>query len=441
MINITIERKGKNIDFDIDTKFRTAILGENGIGKSTILKSIADKKATEDWVSVFVPAKTKILYFSQIEKTDLPISGGEHTKQRIEKLFAQKADLYVLDEPTNNLDKANVEWLKKHIIENNLRIIFSSHDIQFIDDIAEVIFYLDSKSVEKSKETCSSYLITRKKKVERAFVEYEINLKKHDQLQDAAAALKEKSDAGTKWVNEDKFLQGFKRDMAGKCGSFRAKKIKERAEEIDIKEPEFDPIPKVTLGSDEKVKDILFSVSSKTIRDKKINFSVSAKNKVIITGENGSGKTTFIKKLLSYLNKSKKSEADESFSTNCQFSYLYISQKWYEEVDEKIVKEYLAEFGLSEQNMYRSISYNHLDQKVINRKFKELSLGIRIKILLGVLSLNKYDLIIWDEPTNHLDVMTQYILHQAFIDYNGALLIITHDTKLLKDETFIKIGI
>ena len=441
MINITIERKGKNIDFDIDTTFRTAILGENGIGKSTILKSITDKKATEDWVSVFVPAKTKILYFSQIEKTDLPISGGEHTKQRIEKLFAQKADLYVLDEPTNNLDKANVEWLKKHIIENNLRIIFSSHDIQFIDDIAEVIFYLDSKSVEKSKETCSSYLITRKKKVERAFVEYEINLKKHDQLQDAAAALKEKSDAGTKWVNEDKTLQGFKREMAGKYGSSRAKKIKERAERIDIVEPEYDPIPKVVLGSDEKVKDILFSISSKTIRNKKINFSVNANSKLIVTGENGCGKTTFIKKLLSYLDKTNKPEGDDSFSTNCQFSYLYISQKWYEEVDEKIVKEYLAEFGLSEQNMYRSISYNHLDQKVINRKFKELSLGIRIKILLGVLSLNKYDLIIWDEPTNHLDVMTQYILHQAFIDYNGALLIITHDTKLLKDETFIKIGI
>ena len=441
MIKISLDRKGKNIGFDIDETFRAAILGENGIGKSTILRSIAEKKAVEDWLSLHVPAKTDVLYFSQIEKTDLPISGGEHTKQRIEKLFSQKADIYVLDEPTNNLDKENVKWLKKYIIENKLKIIFSSHDIQFIDDIAEVIFYLDSKSVEKSKETCSSYLITRKKKVERAFVEYEINLKKRDKLEKSALALKQKSDAGTKWVNEDKVLQGFKRELAGKFGSAAAKRIKERAERIDITEPEYDPIPRVVLKSEGKLKDILFSISSKSVHNKKINFSVNANSKLILTGENGSGKTTFIKKLVSYLDKTKKPEGNDTFNTNCQFSYFYISQKWYEEIDEITVRKYLEDFGLSERDMYRSISYNNLDEKVIDRKFKDLSLGIRIKVLLGALSLKRYDLIIWDEPTNHLDVMTQYILHQAFVDYNGSLVVITHDSKLLGDSDFSKIEV
>ncbi len=441
MIKIKLDRKGKNIGFDIDETYRTAILGENGIGKSTILKSIAEKTAVEDWVSIHVPAKNKILYFSQVEKTDLPISGGEHTKKRIEELFSKKADIYVLDEPTNNLDKKNVEWLKKYIITNKIKIIFSSHDIQFIDDIAETIFYLDSKSVEKSKETCSSYLITRKKKVERAFVEYEMNLKKHDALVKSAKALKEKSDAGTKWVCEDKVLQGFKREMAGKHGSSEARRMKERAENIDVKEPEFDPIPIVVLESNGKLKNILFSISSKTLHGEKVSFSVRADSKIILTGENGSGKTTFIKKVIAYLNKNIEISNEDSFSTNCQFSHYYISQKWYEEIDEKTAKEYLKAFDLSEQDMYRSMSYNNLDEKYLNRKFKDLSMGIRIKILLGALSLKKYDLIIWDEPTNHLDVMTQYILHQAFVDYNGALIIITHDSKLLSDERFTRIKV
>lgn len=441
MIKVSLDRIEKNIAFDIDINFRTAILGENGIGKSTILKSIADKKAVEDWLSVHVPEKIKVIYFSQTEKTDLPISGGEHTKQRIEKLFSKKADIYVLDEPTNNLDEDNTKWLKKYIIENKLKIIFSSHDIQFIDDIAEVIFYLDSKSVEKSRETCSSYLITRKKKIERAFIEYEMNLRKCDELKRSAILAKQKSDEGTKWVNEDKSLQGFKREMAGKYGSAKAKKLKERAEKIDINEPEYDPVPKIVFKSEGKAKGILFNISSKTIHNRKIDFSVSANSKMILTGENGSGKTTFIKRLLQYLNKLQKLEGEDVFNKNYQFSFLYISQKWYEEIDEKIVKEFMKEYNLSNQDMYNSMSYNNLDERLINKKFKDLSMGIRVKILLGALSLNKYDLIIWDEPTNHLDVMAQYILHHAFVDYNGALIVITHDSKLLGDRSFLKIKI
>jgi ATP-binding cassette subfamily F protein 3 len=73
----------------------------------------------------------------------------------------------------------------------------------------------------------------------------------------------------------------------------------------------------------------------------------------------------------------------------------------------------------------------------LDKKFKRLSPGIRIKILLGVLSLTQYDLIIWDEPTNHLDVMTQYILKQALLDYKGALILVTHDVGFLKDKKFL----
>ena len=157
MIKVNLNREyRKETSFNIDTNFRTAILGENGIGKSIILKKIAGQEVDENWCAVKTPVRMKIAYFSQIEKTDLPISGGEHTKRRLEELFKIDADLYVLDEPTNNLDRKNIDWLKRHILQQNLRIVFTSHNIDFIDEMAEVIFYLDSKSVEKTQQKCAN---------------------------------------------------------------------------------------------------------------------------------------------------------------------------------------------------------------------------------------------------------------------------------------------
>lgn len=86
-------------------------------------------------------------------------------------------------------------------------------------------------------------------------------------------------------------------------------------------------------------------------------------------------------------------------------------------------------------------SLNRLDERTYERKFKDLSPGVRIKILLGVLSSKKFDLIIWDEPTNHLDVMTQVILREAFEKYSGALVIVSHDKILMTSKIFRRIEI
>jgi ATPase subunit of ABC transporter with duplicated ATPase domains len=186
MISVSINREhSEEVKFDIDPNYRTAILGENGIGKSTILKKIVGEEKEELWCSTEVPSNLKISYFSQIEKNNNNISGGEHTKKRLEKLFAEKADIYVLDEPTNNLDDKNIDWLKDYIIHNKIKIIFTSHDIDFIDKIAEFIFYLDSQTVEKSKQKCSQFLIDRKVRIEKEFADYELNLKTYRRLEKA----------------------------------------------------------------------------------------------------------------------------------------------------------------------------------------------------------------------------------------------------------------
>jgi ATPase subunit of ABC transporter with duplicated ATPase domains len=437
MLKITIERQGKNIDFSIDTTFRTVILGENGIGKSTILKAIAEKTAPENWLLVEVPTKMKVAYFSQIEKTKLPISGGEHTKQRLEKLFSTKADLYILDEPTNNLDRENIEWLKKHIIEQKLKIIFTSHNIDFIDEVAEVIFYLDSKSVEKTQQKCSEYLVARKQRIEKEFSDYELSQRTHKRLVASAKLAQSEFEAGIKWENEDKGLQGFKREMAGKFGGATVKRLSKRADQFDIKEPENDPIPRVKLQSADKLEDML-DFEGEALTCKKISFSLSSSDKLIISGKNGIGKTTLIEKLVSYLN-GQPIKKGESFRKTGRIKYFYLSQNWYEKIEGEKVGDYLLKIFLEKEEAYKALSYNHLESEVLEKKFKDLSPGIRIKILLGVLSRSHFDLIIWDEPTNHLDVMTQYILQQALDDYAGALIIVSHDARLLNDEHFSRV--
>jgi ATPase subunit of ABC transporter with duplicated ATPase domains len=440
MIKVILNREyHEEITFNIDTNFRTAILGENGIGKSIILKKIAKLDVDENWCSAETPTKTKVAYFSQIEKNDLQISGGEHTKQRLEKLFQIKADLYVLDEPTNNLDQKNIDWLKKYILKQKLRIVFTSHNINFIDDIAEVIFYMDSKSVEKTQKKCSIYLEDRKKRIEKEYVDYELSLRTHKRLLDSTKQAQAEFEAGSKWEDEDKMLQGFKREMAGKFGGATVKRLAKRAEQFNIDEPENDPIPRVKLHFIKKMANLL-DFSGDTLANKKISFRLSSGDKLIIMGKNGVGKTTLIEKIIGYFNGSQ-IKAGDNFTKIGRIKNFYLSQNWYEKIDDEIVIDYLMKIFSEKEDAYRALAYNHLEPEILIKKFKDLSPGVRIKILLGVLSHSKYDLIIWDEPTNHLDVMTQYILHQAFVDYEGALIIITHDAKLINDEHFQKIEI
>ncbi|MFA5934260.1 MAG: ATP-binding cassette domain-containing protein [Candidatus Paceibacterota bacterium] len=437
MIRVEVKREsGIEFAFDIDINFRTAILGENSIGKSSILEAIHNKNSGKIWFSVEVPKNIKTIYFSQIEKTEKKISGGEHTKERLEKLFVEKADLYIMDEPTNNLDKDSILWLKNKITKDNIKILFTSHDISFIDEIAEAIFYLDSKGVEKTKEKCSEYLVSRKTRVEQAFVEYEVDSKKYRNLIKSSNNLKEKAKLGEKWENEDKSLQGFKRERAGK-GSSAAKNIKERAEEMKPEEPKYDQIPRVKLEAETSKKHYL-EIGLNSINGKRVSFSMKNGDKIVFVGPNGSGKTTLINKIIQYI-KGEKLDGEDYLKKSENFNYVYISQNWYENINETTASEYMNNFGLSEQDKYIAFSYNNIDIKNLSRKITDISPGTRIKILLGILSVKKYDLIIWDEPTNHLDVMTQIVLKEAFIKYDGMLLFVTHDKNLIKEDSFVKV--
>lgn len=343
------------------------------------------------------------------------LSGGQKTRVALCKLLLRKPDIILLDEPTNHLDLEAISWLEDYMKNYKGTVLVISHDRFFLDSVTTSTFEVIGGKVECYNVPYSKFIDLRKKN-------YEAKLKAYN-LQQAEIKRQE--------AIIERF-RSFNREKSIRAAESREKAL-DKMERIEAPTHEKEG-SKIKFEASIKsgydvlhIEDMNKSYGEKTLFTN-LNIDLKRGEKVALIGENGRGKTTLFKIIMD------KVEADKGIKvlgTNVNVGY-YDQEQSDLNLDKTILDEVWDEFPNLTTSKLRSYLASFLFTgddvfKVINT----LSGGEKCRINLLKLMLSKSNLLLLDEPTNHLDIISREALEDAILEYDGTLMVISHDRYFL----------
>ena len=360
------------------------------------------------------------------------LSGGEKIKVLLTILLLSNPDIMLLDEPTNNLDIDGITYLENYLVKLNKKMIIVSHDEEFLNNISNKIFELNQGKLTEYKMPYYEYLDYKKK-------EYKRNLDKYNSINEKKEELKSRIKEAEKWSNKgvnkkkkdnDKIAANFAKEQTKKTSGniSKLKRELEKEENIDFKKKEkvsFD----VNFTNEKGNKDIVINdlvCGYENFKTNKINLNIPFGMRVRIDGKNGTGKSTFIKTLLSRIDK-----VSGNIIKGNEVKFGYISQDTLIEDNNKTIYEYLTE-EMDEVN--NGLLFTVLDKFNIsyddrNKKYSKLSPGERTRVNLAKLSIDEVNVLVLDEITNHLDMEALNLIYDMLGSFKGTIISISHNRK------------
>ncbi|MBU3119272.1 ATP-binding cassette domain-containing protein [Acinetobacter soli] len=340
------------------------------------------------------------------------LSGGRKRRVLLARALLTQPDILLLDEPTNHLDVESIEWLEKFLLEqNNLTLLFISHDRSFVDRLATRIVELDRGILRSYEGNYSRYLDLKAQQLE---------------AEEKQNALFEK-----KLAEEEAWIrQGIKARRTRNEGRVRAlKALREESKARRFQQG------KVAMGVQDAQRSgkLVFDIEHLSVSydTKPLIHDFSAVvlrgDRIGLVGDNGVGKTTLIKAILGEL------EHEGTVKTGTQLEVAYFDQLRNQLELEKSVMANVSEGSdFVDVNGQRRHIYSYLQDFLFSPErartpVKALSGGERNRVLLAKLLLKPSNLIVMDEPTNDLDMVTLELLEEMLADYTGTLLLISHD--------------
>lgn len=343
------------------------------------------------------------------------LSGGQKTRVALCKLLLRKPDIILLDEPTNHLDLEAISWLEDYMKNYKGTVLVISHDRFFLDSVTTSTFEVIGGKVECYNVPYSKFIDLRKKN-------YEAKLKAYNLQQ---------SEIKRQEAIIEKF-RSFNREKSIRAAESREKAL-DKMERIEAPTHEKEG-SKIKFEASIKsgydvlhIEDMAKSYGEKTLFTN-LNIDLKRGEKVALIGENGRGKTTLFKIIMD------KVEADRGIKvlgTNVNVGY-YDQEQSDLNLDKTILDEVWDEFPNLTTSKLRSYLASFLFTgddvfKIINT----LSGGEKCRINLLKLMLSKSNLLLLDEPTNHLDIISREALEDAILEYDGTLMVISHDRYFL----------
>ena len=369
----------------------------------------------------------EINYDADIEKTLLGLgfkredfdrqtsefSGGWRMRIELAKLLLKKPDVLLLDEPTNHLDIESIQWLEDFLIDNGQAVVVISHDRAFVDHITTRTIEVTMGRIYDHKVNYSQYLQLRKERREQ-------QQKAYDEQQKMIAETRE-------------FIERFKGTYSKTLQVQSRVKMLEKLEILEVDEEDtsalrlkFPPSPR--SGSyPVTIENVSKAYGDHTVF-RNANLMIERGDKIAFVGKNGEGKSTLVKCIM------KEIEHEGTLTLGHNVMIGYFAQNQASLLDENLtvfqtiddvaqgdirnkIKDLLGAFMFGGENSAK--------------KVKVLSGGERTRLAMIKLLLEPVNLLILDEPTNHLDMKTKDILKQALLDFDGTLIVVSHDRDFL----------
>ncbi len=346
-------------------------------------------------------------------------SGGWRMRIELAKLLLKNPDVLLLDEPTNHLDIESIGWLEDFIRESSKAVVVISHDRKFVDNITTRTIEVTMGRIYDYKATYSHYLELRKERRAQQQKQYEEQQKMIQETKD--------------------FIERFKGTYSKTLQVQSRVKMLEKLELIEVDEEDtsalrlkFPPSPR--SGSyPVMMSDVAKSFENPDTGKVKqifsgVNLTVERGDKIAFVGRNGEGKSTLVKCIMQQLEHEGKLELGHNvqigyFAQN-QASLLDGELTVFQTIDD-IAK---GEIRLKIRDLLGAFMFGGEES---TKKVKVLSGGERTRLAILKLLLEPVNLLILDEPTNHLDLKTKDVLKQALQDFDGTLIVVSHDRDFL----------
>ena len=459
VVTIADKKLVHEVDFSIHQYDRIILVGENGSGKSTLLKII--KGITEpEKGDIWKKPNIKIEYLEQnpifplvdnmmdflsfdlqhpnisrineiIEELSLQnidfsqkLSGGEIRKIFIAKAFLKEPDVILLDEPTNHIDLPTIFWLENKLLNLNTTMILISHDHDFLNKIGNKTYWLHNGKLRKRD---GEY---------KGFFEWSESLMEIDKNKNHK--IKQKLKSETKWSVEG--ISGRRKRNMGRVKELE--KLNESYSNSKINyQNSFDiSLNKTTSSGSNIIEAVNLSFAFKDSEIiKNFDYKIKRNDRIGIIGANGSGKTTLIKLLQGIYN-----PTNGKVKLGERLNIKYFDQnKEAIDLDSSPWKTLSpkgdhVEFNGKKIHILSYLKKFLFDEKKSMQKNSTLSGGEKVRLLLCKLFLNEHNFLILDEPTNDLDFETLNLLKDNIKNYDGTVLIISHDRYFL-DQTINKL--
>ena len=346
----------------------------------------------------------------QREQEFMSLSGGEKTRVNLARLLLEKTDILLLDEPTNHLDLRSVEWLEQYINAFKGTVLPISHDRYFIDQVADRVIEITDGHAEFYSGNYSFYMDEKQARFDLQMKQYEQEQAKLKQLGFTVERMKG-------WGINNRTL--YRRAMS----------IQHRMDRIRKTErPKTEKTMKASFGEKDFFGDVVFKMKnvSKSYGERvlfsDVNLNVEGGERIALLGDNGTGKSTFIKCLLG----EEDCQGKIQFGPTVKWGYLpqiihfahperslYDTMLYEKNCTPQMARDRLGAFLFQGEDVFKSVG--------------NLSGGEQSRLRLCMLMDEKINLLILDEPTNHLDIASREWVEAAIEEFEGVLLFVSHD--------------
>ncbi len=353
-----------------------------------------------------------------LKQSYVTLSGGEKTLIQLARVLLTKPDLLLLDEPTNHLDLKRIEWLESYIKSFKGASVIVSHDRYFLDKMANQILTVDDYGIGHVYATnYSGYLFQREIEFEKKMVQYG----------DEQEAIKQLETKAKEFMSLGMGRNSSALTKQGKTLWERAQRMREQA----IKKPVEQKKLNMSFQEQNKTSKKIIITDGLTVKTNEgkpiledISLEICASERVALLGENGTGKSTFVKTIMG----EQLLPVTGNIYVGPSVKIGYIPQMIEFKDGNKTLLEYFNKtVGLPEQRCRSILSRFRFNAEDVSKRVKNLSGGEKMKVKMAELLQQEVNTLIFDEPTNHIDIPTKEVLEEALEDFNGTLIFISHD--------------